>query len=315
MKKVFAGILSGILAVTSIGLCTPSVAEEVKAIFNSVRVSLYGQDIAQWGENYTLANGENVPYSILYKGTTYLPLRKIGELTGKKVGWNGDTNTVYLNSEITNETGLKKLVEKPDKNGNVWTYYLYMSEIDLKRSNYRALVIRDENRRLERIYQIEGAGYIFTKGPVSEDSLKYIEHIVKITDDGIIFTKYIEEGKAVLWKIDFLSDENSQDGYRLEGYIDAEQGIEKTIFWDDYMFCLDGNREKIYAMNMVTKESAVCTIPNKYYCELRIYPIEREEPMEFPLNLSMAYVGSTGTKYCVDCVLSNDNGLKITEVK
>lgn len=47
------------------------------------------------------ANGKTV-YPLLYQGSTYLPLRAIGELMGKSVGWDGKTSTVTLSSsEVT----------------------------------------------------------------------------------------------------------------------------------------------------------------------------------------------------------------------
>ena len=332
MKKFLTGILSGILAVTSIGvLYTPSVAESVSVLFNSVRVSLYGQDIAQWGENYTLANGETVPYSILHKGTTYLPLRKIGELTGKKVGWNGDTNTVYLNEEITNEKGLRKLVEKPDKNGNVWTYYLYMSELSGVKSsygNYRALVVRDEKRGFERVYQVDGGGYANFSSKIYGMDLskleRYVNHIVKITDDEIIFVRRIKNNHAELWKIDFLNDENTQDGEPVNGYPDFELGICRAVFWDKYMFCI-GNDWNIYAVDMEINEIASSDFSKVFHksesdvcfwvIELIIDSLEKNGSEELPVRLTVTYPGSSANPIYKSYIVNNDNGLKITEEK
>ena len=44
---------------------------------------------------FTDANGKTV-YPLLYQGSTYLPIRAIGELMGKRVDWDGKTNTVTL---------------------------------------------------------------------------------------------------------------------------------------------------------------------------------------------------------------------------
>ena len=38
-------------------------------------------------------------YPLLHNGTTYLPVRAIGELMGKQVGWNQTTRTVTLSSD------------------------------------------------------------------------------------------------------------------------------------------------------------------------------------------------------------------------
>lgn len=47
---------------------------------------------------FTDANG-SVVYPLLYQGTTYLPVRAIGELMGRDVSWNAGTDTVTLTSK------------------------------------------------------------------------------------------------------------------------------------------------------------------------------------------------------------------------
>lgn len=46
-------------------------------------------------------NGNTV-YPILYEGSTYLPLRAIGELMGNSVGWDEQTKTVSMNKNTDN---------------------------------------------------------------------------------------------------------------------------------------------------------------------------------------------------------------------
>ena len=46
------------------------------------------------------ATGEQI-YPILYNGSTYLPLRAVGQIMNKEVTWNGDTKVVGLNGNST----------------------------------------------------------------------------------------------------------------------------------------------------------------------------------------------------------------------
>ena len=40
-------------------------------------------------------------YPILYNGSTYLPLRAIGEIMNKEVVWNNSTKTITLSGDFT----------------------------------------------------------------------------------------------------------------------------------------------------------------------------------------------------------------------
>jgi hypothetical protein len=59
-----------------------SIMESINVVMNTVKVQVNGQDL----------NSE----SILYNGTTYLPLRKVAESVGKDVAWNQETMTANI---------------------------------------------------------------------------------------------------------------------------------------------------------------------------------------------------------------------------
>jgi hypothetical protein len=68
----------------------------LEVVINNVNVMLDGQQVGTANTNYTLSNGDEVPFSIVYNGTTYLPIRKISELLGKEVGYIAETKTITL---------------------------------------------------------------------------------------------------------------------------------------------------------------------------------------------------------------------------
>ena len=76
---------SGVLASGTIQKITADWRPDIKVIVD-------GQT-----QTFKDANG-NAVYPITYNGSTYLPLRAIGGLMGKDVGWNGATNTVTLDT-------------------------------------------------------------------------------------------------------------------------------------------------------------------------------------------------------------------------
>lgn len=60
-------------------------SKTISAIFGRVKLTVNGKAIAQ--------------ETLLYDGTTYVPLRAAAEALGKDVGWDGQTNTASINDK------------------------------------------------------------------------------------------------------------------------------------------------------------------------------------------------------------------------
>jgi hypothetical protein len=97
VQKAKYTIIGFILAIFINNVILPVLAVQIDVVFNAVNITMNGKQIAKSGENYTLDNGTQVPFSILYNGTTYLPLRKLGELYDKDILWDGNTSTASIN--------------------------------------------------------------------------------------------------------------------------------------------------------------------------------------------------------------------------
>jgi len=86
MKKNLRPFLIGLLVGCLLMVTTPVFADN---ILQSIDVVLNGVNVQVEGENVDVN-------SILYNGTTYLPIRKVAELVGKDIEWEQDTMTANI---------------------------------------------------------------------------------------------------------------------------------------------------------------------------------------------------------------------------
>lgn len=91
MKKFLSGVLCATL-VFSLAISALAISGNVS--FNLSAIKFDGVVISEAGDGYTLPNGCVAPASITYTdeqggGTTYLPVRRIGELAGVTIDWDG----------------------------------------------------------------------------------------------------------------------------------------------------------------------------------------------------------------------------------
>ena len=65
-------------------------------------------------QTFRTSSGKEI-YPLLYDGSTYLPLRAIGQIMDKAVGWDNDTKTVTLTSEGVTVTDADTFGDKKEK--------------------------------------------------------------------------------------------------------------------------------------------------------------------------------------------------------
>lgn len=95
MKKHFVFITTAILTITT---AIPIIASEAISSKDAqlrpdFTIIVDGSEI-----NFKTANGD-AAYPILYKDSTYLPLRAIGEIMGKNVNWDEDNKTITISGK------------------------------------------------------------------------------------------------------------------------------------------------------------------------------------------------------------------------
>lgn len=82
MKKFLIGVLVGCLLMMTTPVLADSMLQSINVIMDSVEVQVNGEKLD--------AN------TILYNGSTYLPMRKVAEAVGKDVTWNQETMTANI---------------------------------------------------------------------------------------------------------------------------------------------------------------------------------------------------------------------------
>ncbi len=89
LKGYLIGVLSTILLIGGVAYAA-STTKTIDALYNNIKIYVDGVKIDPKD-----ASGNTVE-PFIYNGTTYLPVRAIGEAIGKTVTWDGATQSVYL---------------------------------------------------------------------------------------------------------------------------------------------------------------------------------------------------------------------------
>ncbi|MCL2873626.1 MAG: copper amine oxidase N-terminal domain-containing protein [Defluviitaleaceae bacterium] len=114
-KPFLLGVVVTVIMTTAI---VPAIANQIQIFYNSVNISVNGNRVIEAGEHFTLPTGEVIPYSINYRGTTFLPMRELGRLAGFEVDWDSSTRTVLMNTRVSQpeveEGGAGEHEEEPE---------------------------------------------------------------------------------------------------------------------------------------------------------------------------------------------------------
>lgn len=152
MKKIIKGILIGSIVtfmLTSTIIYATEGINTIEVLLNSVGIELNGEQVAEIDEMYTLSNGNEVPFSIVYKGTTYLPIRRISELLNKEVTWDASTRNIGLNDIAVEESNddSSEVIANNDSNNEstqnqpeiTWEYGGYEGKYPFKEYEYKVV--------------------------------------------------------------------------------------------------------------------------------------------------------------------------------
>lgn len=99
MKKEIKGfivgcIVTGILSMSMFTVFAEPISKNITAMYNNIKIYVDGNLI----QPKDAAGNSIEPF--IYNGTTYLPVRAIGEALGKTVQWDGKTNSVHIGKVV-----------------------------------------------------------------------------------------------------------------------------------------------------------------------------------------------------------------------
>ena len=83
-KNVFVLSLLGAMVLGTCPVSAEDGTREISAAFRDIKIIVDGKQLSTPAEPF------------IYNGTTYLPVRAVGEAVGKEVAWDNDTKTVTL---------------------------------------------------------------------------------------------------------------------------------------------------------------------------------------------------------------------------
>nr|QGT51083.1 hypothetical protein Firmicute1046_1590 [uncultured Firmicutes bacterium] len=89
-KGFLAGVISATLIAGTVAVFASPVETAINVVYDNYRIIIDGADKSN-------APDDSKPF--VYNGRTFVPLRYIAESMGKKVLWDGDTSTIYINDE------------------------------------------------------------------------------------------------------------------------------------------------------------------------------------------------------------------------
>lgn len=184
MKERLQGLVAGVLiGSTILGGAAYAVArtEKIDVLFDNIEIVVDGEKI-----DARDANGQKVE-PFVYNGTTYLPVRAIGDAIGKDVLWDGVEKVVYLGTKPGDaENWLDVCGPYQYQNGEEYRLKdnKYFTMSGKKYTN--GFVLSDANKKGMALFNLDGKydSVTFTVGHIDDTALRNVP--LEIYIDGII---------------------------------------------------------------------------------------------------------------------------------
>lgn len=126
-NKKIVSTLAIMLILSTVVIASSRIAN-IKVVYDNIKIVVDGKEV-----NFGLDSQGKKIEPFIYNGTTYLPVRAVGEAVGKDVSWDQSSKTVFLGSTAVNNnftqvnTEEKDLVNTLDAFNETSRVYVYKS--------------------------------------------------------------------------------------------------------------------------------------------------------------------------------------------
>lgn len=107
-NKKIVSTLAIILILSTVVIASSRVAN-IKVVYDNIKIVVDGKEV-HFGSD---SEGKKIE-PFIYNGTTYLPVRAVGEAVGKEVSWDQSSKTVFLGSAAVNNNFTQVNTEEKD---------------------------------------------------------------------------------------------------------------------------------------------------------------------------------------------------------
>lgn len=208
MKKNLKGFVLGVI-VTTILMSTAlgaQVKKTIEVVYNSVNITVNG----------TKVDTDN----LLYKGTTYVPLRAVSEMLGKDVEWDGKTGTASINDKGAatkpSETNYSRTNPGPIGVKQVVTVESILDK-------YTAEITITEAIRGDEAWRLIKSANMFNKEPAADEEYILAKIKIKVLD--------VKDDKKVdinSYSFDLYNSNNVE--YDTRSVVDPEPSLGTSLY-------------------------------------------------------------------------------------
>jgi hypothetical protein len=90
IKSAILGCVVGVMVSSGVSVFAYNGTKNISATFKNIKIYVDGSELTPRDSN------GNVLEPFIYNGSTYLPVRAVGEAIGKNVSYDGNTNSIYI---------------------------------------------------------------------------------------------------------------------------------------------------------------------------------------------------------------------------